>query len=553
MTRVLSQLHTREALKAGIDTLAGAVIPTLGPLTGPVAIDDKTRGGSPELLDDGGAIARRILQLDNRDADVGAMLLRETLWRQRQAFGDGAATAAALYQAVYADGHRFISAGGDAMLLRQALEAGLKIMLDELRRQAHDVSTVEEMQRVAQSICGDRDIAAALADIFDVLGPHGAIEVQDGGRDLAHEFFLGSYWESEVPSNIVFDGVIGERIELKNTAWLISDFELDDLQALVRLVTAVYQAGYSSLAIVAKSFSEQIIAAQGANSRMEDFRLVYLEPTGLVDEREAALEDLALISGGGGVLRTVGGHSFAAVTSEHLGASELAWVDRNRFGIIAGGGGSETALQGEIEALKARYRRCEDEREQVVLRARIGRLRGGSAVVYAGGSSESEMRYQTERITRTIAATRAALLEGTLPGGGTALLRCVERLRECYKNSADLHERAAWQILMRAAEAPCRALLANAGHAAPGIVLAELQSGKNGAGYDLRESRIVDMRRGGVVDSAAALMAAVRNGIGGAALALTVERIVHRVNPPLAIEPGGLPASAPESGNIELK
>ncbi|MDE2775050.1 MAG: hypothetical protein OXI77_03820 [Chloroflexota bacterium] len=552
MTRVLSQLHTREALKAGIDTLAGAVVPTLGPLTGPVAIDDKTRGGSPELLDDGGAIARRILQLDNRDADVGAMLLRETLWRQRQAFGDGAATAAALYHTVYADGHRFISAGGDAMLLRQALEAGLKIMLDELRRQTRDVSTVEEMQRVAQSICGDRDIAAALADIFDVLGPHGAIEVQDGGRDLAREFFLGSYWESKVPSNIVFDGVIGERIELKNTAWLISDFELDDLQALVKLVTAVYQAGYSSLAIVAKSFSEQIIAAQGANSRMEDFRLVYLEPTGLVDEREAALEDLALISGGR-VLRTVGGHSFAAVTREHLGASELAWVDRNRFGIIAGGGGSETALHNEIEALKARYRRSEDEREQVVLRARIGRLRGGSAVVYAGGSSESEMRYQTERITRTIAATRAALLEGTLPGGGTALLRCGERLRERYENSADPHERAAWQILTRAAEAPCRALLKNAGHEAPGVVLAEIQAGKNGAGYDLRESRIVDMRRDGVVDSAAALMAAARNGIGGAALALTVERIVHRVNPPLAIEPGGLPSSAPESGNIELK
>lgn len=552
MTRVLSQLHTRDALKAGIDTLAGAIIPTLGPLTGPVAIDDKTRGGSPELLDDGGTIARRILQLEDRHADVGAMLLRETLWRQRLTFGDGAATAAALYQTVYAEGHRFISAGGDAMLLRRALDAGLKIMLDELRRAAQEVSTPAKMERLVTSICGDRDIAAALADIFDVLGAHGAIEVQDGGRDLAHEFFLGSYWESKVPSNIVFDGLIGERIELNNTAWLISDFELDDLQALVKLVTDVYQAGYNSLAIVAKSFSEQIIAAQGANSRMEDFRLVYLEPIGLVDEQEAALEDLALISGGA-VLRTITGHSFDEVRRELLGASELAWVDRNRFGIIAGGGGDEEVFKREIADLEARYRKSEDEREQVLLRARIGRLRGGGAVVYAFGSSESEMRYHTELITRTIAATRAALLEGTLPGGGTALLRCVEGLRERYEESADLHERAAWQILLRAAQAPCRALLANAGHEAPGIVLAAIQSGQNGAGYDLRRGRIVDMQREGVVDSAAALMAAVRNGIGGAALALTVERIVHRVNPPLAIEPGGLPSSAPDTGNIELK
>ncbi len=552
MTRVLSQPNTREALKAGIDTLAAAVTPTLGPLTGPVAIDDDTRGGSPELLDDGGTIARRILQLDDRDADVGAMLLRETLWRQREVYGDGAATAAALYQTVFAEGLRFIAAGGNAMLLRQALDAGLKTVLDDLRKQVHPIETPDEIKRLALSVCGEADIAETLADIFDVLGPHGAIEVQDGGRDLGHEFFLGSHWESQVPSNIVFEGLIGERIELTNSAWLISDFELDDLQALVKLVTDVVQADYNSLAIVAKSFSEQMIAAQGANSRMEGFTLVYLEPTGLVDEQEAALEDLALITGGQ-VLRTISGHNFETVTRDLLGESELAWVDRNRFGIIAGGGGEEKAIKREIAALESTYKNSEDQRRRELLRARIGRLRGGSAVVYAAGSSESEMRYQEDKITRTIAAMRAALLEGVLPGGGTALLRCVKRLRERYEASIDLHERAAWQILMRAAEAPCRMLLANAGHEAPAIVLAEIQSGVNGAGYDLRAGRIVDMRDEGLVDSAAALMAAVRNGIGGAALALTVDTIVHRVNPPLAIEPGGLPSGAPDIGNIELK
>ncbi len=551
MTRVLSQTHTREALKAGIDALAGAVTPTLGPLTGPVALDDAMRKGSPELLDDGGTIARRILQLEDRHADVGAMLLRETLWAQRERYGDATAAAAVIYQTVYAEGHRFISAGGDAMLLRQALETGLKLILDELRQQIRKLSTPEEMERVALSVCGDRDIAAALAEIFDLLGPHGAIEVRDGGRELGHEFFLGSFWEGKVPSNIVFDGVVGERIELKNTAWLISDFELDDLGALVKLVTAVVQAGYESLAIVAKSFSEQIIAAQGANSRMEGFRLVYLEPTGLVDEQEAALEDLALITGGQ-VLRTISGHNPDGITPDLLGASELAWVNRNRFGIIAGGGGDEQALGQEADSLETLYKTSDDERRQLLLRARIGRLRGGSAVVYAAGSSESEMRYQTELITRTVTAMRSALLDGTLPGGGTALLRSVKRLRECYEASADLHDKAAWQILMKAAEAPCRTLLANAGHEAPGAIVGDLLSAANGAGYDLLSGGIVDMRGSGVIDSAAAQMAAVRNGIGGAALALTVERIVHRVNPPLAIEPGGLP-SGTDTGNIELK
>ena len=550
MTRVLSQPHTREALKAGIDTLAAAITPTLGPLTGPVALDDATRGGSPELLDDGGAIARRILQLEDRDEDVGAMLLREVLWRQREQFGDGAATAAALYQTVYAEGHRFINAGGNAMLLRQALEAGLRAMLDELRLQIQMVETQEEIERLALSICGGRDIAATLADIFDVLGPHGAIEVRDGGRDLQHEFFLGSYWESKVPSNIVFDGVIGERIELKKTAWLISEFDLDDLGALVKLVTDIYQAGFDSLAIVAKSFSEQIIAAQGANSQMEDFTLVYLEPTGMVDEQEAALKDLALITGGQ-VLRAITGHSLDAIKREMLGKTELAWLDRNRFGIIAGSA-DESVLSNELEALERRFDASDDSRQQAVLRTRIGRLRGGSAVVYAFGSSESEMRYQTELITRTIAAMRSALLQGTLPGGGTALLRCVGQLREIYDASDDLHEQAACRILIKAAEAPCRMLLANAGHEAPGLVVNDILSGVNGAGYDLRSGQIVDMNQVGVVDSAAAQIAAVRNGIGGAALALTVDTIVHRVNPPLAIDPGGL-SSSTDMGNIELK
>ncbi len=550
MARVLHQPQTRDAIGAGIDTLAGAVIPTLGPLTGPVALDDKTRKGSPELLDDGGVIARRILQLDDRDADIGAMLLRETLWEQRERCGDGAATAAVLYQTVFAEGRRFISAGGDAMLLREQLEAGIKIMLAALKEQAHGISSPEEIERLALSVSGDREIARALADIFDLLSPHSPVDVRDGGRELRHEFFLGSFWESEVPSNIVFEGVVGERVELKNTAWLISDFELDDLNALVALVTDAYQAGYDSLAIVAKSFSEQIIAAQGANSRMGDFTLVYIEPTGLVDEQEAALEDLALITDGQ-VLRTITGHSPGAISRDMLGASELAWLDRNRFGIIAGAGDEET-VQGEIAALERRFELSDDARRQALLRSRIGRLRGGSAVVYAPGSSESEMRYQKSLIERAIAAIRSALLGGVLPGGGTALLGCIDRLRETYNAGSDPQERAAGQILIGAATAPCRQLLANAGHEAPGIVVDKILSGVNGASYDLRAENASDTVGEGVIDSAAVVMTAVRNGIGGAALALTVDTIVHRVNPPLAIEPGGLSAGT-DIGNIELK
>lgn len=551
MGRLLYQPQTGDAIKQGIDTLARAITPTLGPVTGLVALDEATRKGAPELLDDAGTIARRVLALQNRDWDIGAMLLRETLWEQRKRLGDGAATAAVLYQTVFAAGHRFLRAGGDAMLLRKHLERGMRQLLAELRQQAQAMQGKDEIECLALSICGEPAIAAALADIFEVLGAHSPVEVRAGGRASRHEFFLGAYWEGKAPSNAILEGRAGSRLDLRNSAWLISDFELDDLPALVQLVTDVYQAGYDSLAIVGKSFSRQLIAAQGANSRMPDFTLVYLELSGLLDEQEAALEDLALLTGGQ-VLRAITGHSFAAVSRDLLGSSELAWLDRNRFGIIAGGG-QAAAVHAEASELERMYRAsgAADDRRRELLRARIGRLRGGSAVIYAAGSSESEMRFQQERIKRTITALRGGLLEGTLPGGGLALLRCLRPLQQRHDASGDLHERAACQILLEAVQAPCRQLLANAGHEAAGIVIDALLQG-DASGFEALAADGGGTQAGQLLDSAAAVMAATRNGIGGAALALTVDTIVHRLNPPLAIAPGGLPADA-DLGNIELR
>lgn len=346
MSRLVFQPQARQALKRGIDAVAGAVAPTLGPTARHVALEDAIRTHSPELLDDGGAIARRLLQLPHQSADVGAMLLRETLWGQRAAYGDGTATAAVLYQTVFEEGCRFIAGGGNAMLLRKHLERGMKAMLEALKRQVRMIAEPAEIERLAGSICGDPDIAKHLADIFEVLGPHHPIEVRAGGRELRHEFFIGSYWDAKIPSATVFEG----RLELQHTAWVISDFALEDLAALVRLVTAVYRAGFSSLVIVAKSFSQQIIAAQGANSRLADFKLVYLEPTGLLDEQAAALEDLALMTGGQ-VLRQITGHQPDRIAAELWGQTELAWVDSNRFGIIAGKG-DRAAIQQETAALE---------------------------------------------------------------------------------------------------------------------------------------------------------------------------------------------------------
>ena len=535
MSRLVFQPQTRQALKRGINALADAVLPTLGPNARHVALEHAVRTHSPELLTDGGTIARRLLQLPEPSADVGAMLLRETLWQQKTAYGDGSATTAALYQTVFEEGCRFIAAGGNAALLRKHLERGMKIILQDLAKQVRMIDKPSEIERLAASICGDPDIAKCLADIFDVLGPHQPIEIRAGGRQLQREFFLGSYWDAKIPSTTVFEGRRGARLNLENTAWIISDFDLDDLTALVKLAANVYQAGFSSLVILAKSFSEQIVAAQAANSRMQDFTLVYLQPTGLLDEQQAALEDLALITGGQVCIQAAG-HRLDRIPAESWGQSELAWLDTGRFGILAAQG-RIAAIKREIAALERRFAQSSDERQTMICRTRIGRLRGGSAVIWCGGSAESEIRYQQALIERTVAALRSALLEGCLPGGAISLLACQPRLQAHVEASRDTHERAAGQILMKAAAAPCKQLLVNAGHESPGLIIHELQTRRNGTGYDVQTDQFVEMAQEGAVDSAAAVMAAVRHGISGAALALTVDVILHRPHPPLDLNP----------------
>ena len=533
MSRLVFQPQARQALKRGINTMADAVLPTLGPNARHVALEHAIRTHSPELLTDGGTIARRLLQLPDPSADVGAMLLRETLWRQKTAYGDGSATTAALYQTVFEEGCRFITAGGNAALLRKHLERGMKIILQDLAKQVRTIDKPSEIERLASSIGGDPDIAKCLADIFDVLGPHQPIEIRAGGRELQHEFFLGSYWDAKLPSTAVFEGRRGTRLNLENTAWIISDLDLDDLTALVKLAADVYQNGFSSLVIMAKSFSEQIIAAQAANSRMQDFTLICLQPTGLVDEQQAALEDLALITDGQ-ILRQAAGHQIDRAPAESWGQSELAWLDDGRFGILASQG-QAAAIKREIASLERRFTQSADERQAMICRARIGRLRGGSAVIWCGGSAESEIRYQQTLIERTVAAVRSALLEGCLPGGAISLLACQPRLQAHIEASRDPRERAAGQILMNALAAPCKQLLVNAGHESPSLIIHELQT--RGTGYDVQTSQFVEMAHHGAVDSAAAVMAAVRHGISGAALALTVDVILHRPNPPLALNP----------------
>lgn len=522
--------RAREGMQRGVNQLVDAVRPTLGPCPRVVAVENTFRHRTPELLDNAGVITRRIIELPDRDADVGAMLLRHTLWRVHEEAGDGTATAAILFQAVYNRGMTYLAAGGDGQRLRRYLERGLAAILAEIDRQTIPVQGQAQLTELAGSLCFDEPLARILGELFAIIGEHGPLEIRTGhGQAIERRYIEGSYWRSDVLAQQLLTDQIQLRADLTDVAVLISDLELDDPRALMPLVTAAMQQEIGSLLIFAASISDPVMAMLLAAGRSsERFRAVAVKTPGLgLVEQAEVMEDLATLTGGRRLLK-VAGDSLRGVTLDDLGRARRAWCDRKHVGIISGKGDSR-ALRRQIAALKCRLEQIDEPQQRKALRQRIGRLSGGAAILTIGGATESEIALREERAKRTTELLRAALREGVVPGGGVALLACRERLRAMLEASADLDEQVAYRILIRALEEPLRVIASNAGYE-PADVLAQLHGAPPGFGFDVRSGQVVAMAEAGIYDVAAAQKAAIRGAISGAATALTVDTIVHKRN-----------------------
>lgn len=529
--------RAHENIQRGINTLVSAIRPTLGPTARTVAvtslIENKDR---PEVLDDGGIIARRVIELHHRDADIGAMLARALICRQNERMGDGSATTAVLLQAIYNGGLHYLASGGNAMRLRHHLERALATTLVALDEQTYHVEGKDGLAQVAESICSDTNLAKLLGEIFDIIGAYGQLDIRkDHSRILRREYIDGMAWDSGVFSR----DMIVNRAELQTVyeepAFVLADFKVNDPRHIMPMLEIAVDQKIEKLILVAAELSAEAIAGlMMANGKLKNFQVMAVRGPGKnADDRAAAFEDIALATGAKTLIE-IAGDSLKDVTFAHFGRARRGWASPHNFGII-GGKGDPRKLRQQISRMRSWLEQSDDPQMRDSLQKRIGRLMGGSATLWIGGASEFEIDQQKTLAEKTASAMRAAVRDGVLPGGGVAFLNCRSVLETKAQTGADPDERAAYRILLEALAEPARAIYENAGYE-PGEVMAKLSAADHGSGFDVLRGLVTDGDN--LVDSAAVMNAALRNAVLTAGMMLTIDVMVHHKSPEIARQPG---------------
>ncbi|MGC9347106.1 MAG: chaperonin GroEL [Anaerolineae bacterium] len=536
--KVVFQPEVHRGILKGMNEIVSAVRPTLGPYPR-IVLYDKTlsdKGRIPEFLDDGGTIARRIIQIRGRDKDVGAMIARQVLWAVREEVGDGTATAAVILQTAYAEGVRYLASGGNAMRLRVFLEQGLREILDELDQNAFRIEGKAELTRLAIAVTREPELGELLGEIFDIIGEYGRLEIRKHeGRGYEREYVEGMYWNSGIISRAMITDVARQRTELENAAILMTDLEVEDPRDLIPVLGTCVKMGIENLVIVLRKMSDVTVGMLIMNREKGKINVNAIgarTPGASTTDQRAALMDMAVLTGGRPLVRAAG-DSIRDVKPMHLGRARRVWADRHNLGII-GGKGNPRQLREYIAHLRELHARTSDSKDREDLQERIGKLLGGSATLRVGGITKTEQDYNKEQAKRAADAMRGAMREGVLPGGGAALLACRDRLRDKMGQSSEPEERAAYRILIKAMEAPTRALLKNAGYEV-GEVFSQLNGTDPMHGFDVVSGEVVNMREAGILDITTVVKTAVRSAISTAALALTTDVVVHRAAPPEAL------------------
>lgn len=518
--------------------MVSAVRPTLGPISGVVAIDNLYKTKSlPEVIDNGGVIARRIIELSDRDEDMGAMLVRSMICRQQDEVGDGTATAAVLFQAIYDAGLRSLAAGGNAARIRHYLEQMLPFLLETLGAMTFHVEGQSHLTGIAQSLCHDPEMAAMLGEIFDIVGPYGQLDIRKShGRGLKREYVEGIYYNTGLFSREMMEGQDGAaRTEYQNPSVLICDFEIDEPRDLFPVLKTAVDANIPALVIVIRRMSERAMSIIVANSRIDKLKLMAIKLPGLnPEDRMAALEDLSTLTGAVPLIHAAG-DTLELVRPHHFGQARRIWAGARSFGII-GGRGSPRKLREHLASLEGAFQHSDDIERRKRIQERIGRLMGGSATLWIGGSTEPEIDVRKSLAERASATLRSAVRDGVVPGGGVALMICRTELERKYKVASDPDERAAYRILCEALNAPARVIFENAG-LDPGEVMAKLAFEKRGLGFDVVGEQVVNVVEVGILDSAWVLKTALRSAVSTAALALTVDTLVHQRKPEIVSKP----------------
>jgi chaperonin GroEL len=514
---VLFQSAAREKILRGASQLAEAIRVTLGPRSKSVLIE--RRYGTPIVCNDGVTIAKEF-ELKDREENLGARMLRQAAEKTGEMVGDGTSTATILAHAIFADGVRNVVAGASAIDLKRGLDRGTKCAVDTLRSLSRPVSTRKEKAQVAAiSAHNDDAIGELIADAMDKVGDEGVITVEESKTtETSLDTVEGMQFDRGFVSPYFITNAEKMEAVLEDCIVLLSDRKIGNLNDMIPLLEQVAKSG-KPLLVIAEDIEGEALATLIVNQIRGILKSCAVKAPGFGDRRKAMLQDIAVLTGGQVIAEEIG-LKLEHTKLEQLGRARRVVVDKDTCTII-GGNGDRKSIDGRIEQIRKEIEKTTSDYDKEKLQERLAKLSGGVAVVRVGAPSESEMKSRKDALDDAISATKAAVAEGIVPGGGLALLRCAQALAEEEKK-CDGDERTGIQILRRAMEAPTRQIAENSS-VDGGVAVARMLESKGNHGFDAGRKQYVDLVEAGIIDPTKVVRVALENAVSVASILLLTE------------------------------
>ena len=514
-------LEARNALKAGVDKLANAVRVTLGPKGRNVVIEKKF--GAPTVTKDGVTVAKEI-ELENKMEDIGAQMVKEVASKTSDVAGDGTTTATVLAQALVAEGLKNVIAGSNPMAIKRGIDVAAECVIESLKSQSKDLPDSTQIANVATiSSNDDLEIGEKIAEAMEKVGKDGVITVEDSKTAETYlETVEGMQFDRGYLSPYFMTNSDNMVSEMEDPYILIHDKKISNMKDLLPLLEKVVQTG-KSVMILAEDVEGEALATLVVNKLRGTFKVLAVKAPGFGDRRKAMLEDIAVLTGGT-VISEDAGYKLENATIEYLGTAKRVVSDKDNTTIV-GGNGEPDSIKARINEIKVQIEKTTSDYDREKLQERLAKLSGGVAVINVGAATEVEMKEKKARVEDALHATRAAVEEGIIPGGGVALLRAVESLK---KLKIDAEQAVGVDIMIRALEAPIRQICANAGME-PSIVVQKIREGKGDFGIDARNGEYVKLFEAGIIDPTKVARVAVQNAASIAGMILTTEAAVTEI------------------------
>ena len=510
-------IEARDGLKRGVDALANSVKVTLGP-KGRNVIISKSFGG-PQVTKDGVTVAKEI-ELENELENMGAQMVKEVASKTNDLAGDGTTTATVLAQAIVKEGLKNVASGANPMDLKRGIDKAVSCITEELNKQAKQVgNSSEKIQQVASiSANNDSTVGNLIATAFEKVGKEGVITVEEAkGTDTYVDVVEGMQFDRGYLSPYFVTNADKMITELENPYILLFDKKISNLQEILPILEPVSQSG-RSLLIIAEDVEGQALATLVVNKLRGGLKIAAVKAPGFGDRRKAMLEDIAILTGGT-VVSEERGFSLENADLTMLGTAETITIDKDNTTIV-NGAGKASEIKARVNQIKAQIETTTSDYDKEKLQERLAKLAGGVAVLYVGAASEVEMKEKKDRVDDALHATRAAVEEGIVAGGGVALVRTKEKLAKLKAENTD--EKTGIQIVEKAIEAPIRTIVENAGGEGS-IVISKVLEGKDTVGYDAKNEEYVDMLKAGIIDPKKVTRIALENAASVAGMILTTE------------------------------